>query len=474
MSGSFTDERRQRATRSAAWTAVAVAGCAVLFGIPAPTHWGAPGVRAAIETLIATAAIISATLLLLSYREHRRLSDLLLLTALATVGVTDFVFSALPALTGSEALGLGSGPQVACDALAAVAFAAAALVPSHRLDRAGTRALRIAAAAALSTILLASLVDRGVGHPRLDGISPHTGIAAAAAHPALLIEAVVAGAVLFVAAAAFLARPERDARALGGASLLLAAARLQYLALPAMAPDWVTARDGLRLAAYALLLAVAAGRYARTRRAIAAATLAVERERIARDLHDGLAQDLAFIALQGQQLSSGLGPDHPLTLAARRAVSASREVIVDLSASDAESTAAALRQVADEITARFDSEIEVRIVEDPEATETCDLDPIRREEVVRIAREAIVNAARHGEAHHIAVLLDRSRGNEICLRISDDGRGISANNAFGRGGYGTQTMRARAAGLGGRLVTHRPPRGGLEVEVSFPSEAAVA
>src|SRR6516225_8231708 len=93
------------------------------------------------------------------YREHRRLSDLLLLTALATVGVTDFVFSALPALTGSEALGLGSGPQVACDALAAVAFAAAALVPSHRLDRAGTRALRIAAAAALSTILLASLVD---------------------------------------------------------------------------------------------------------------------------------------------------------------------------------------------------------------------------------------------------------------------------------------------------------------------------
>ena len=137
MSGSFTDERRQRATRSAAWTAVAVAGCAVLFGIPAPTHWGAPGVRAAIETLIATAAIISATLLLLSYREHRRLSDLLLLTALATVGVTDFVFSALPALTGSEALGLGSGPQVACDALAAVAFAAAALVPSHRLDRAG-------------------------------------------------------------------------------------------------------------------------------------------------------------------------------------------------------------------------------------------------------------------------------------------------------------------------------------------------
>ena len=474
MSGSLTDERRGRARRSVAWTAAAIAGCAVLFGIPAPTHWGAPGVRAGIETLIATAAIISATLLLLSYREHRRLTDLLLLTALAAIGVTDFVFSALPALTGSEALGLGSGPQIACDALAAVAFAAAALIPSHRVHRAGTRPLRVAGAVALSTIWLASAVDGAVGHPRLDGISLHTGVAGAAAHPVLLTEAVVAGTVLFVAGAAFLARPERDARALGGASLLLAAARLQYLALPAMAPDWVTARDGLRLAAYALLLAVAAGRYARTRRAIAAATLAVERERIARDLHDGLAQDLAFIALQGQQLSSELGSDHPLTLAARRAVSASREVIVDLSASDAESTAAALRQVADEITARFDSEIEVRIVEDPEATETCDLDPIRREEVVRIAREAIVNAARHGEAHHIAVLLDRSRGNEICLRISDDGRGISANNAFGRGGYGTQTMRARAAGLGGRLVTHRPPRGGLEVEVSFPSEAAVA
>jgi signal transduction histidine kinase len=448
MSGWLTDERRGRATRSVAWTTAAIAGCAVLFGIPAPTHFNAPGVRAAIETLIATAAIISATLLLLSYREDRRLSDLLLLTALAAVGVTDFVFSALPALTGSEALGLGSGAQVACDALAAVAFAAAALIPWHMLDRAGTRPLRIAGAVALATIVAASLADRIAG-------------------------AVVAGTVLFVAGAAFLARPEREARALGGVSLLLAAARLQYLALPAMAPDWVTARDGLRLAAYALLLFVAARRYAQSRRAIAAATLAVERERIARDLHDGLAQDLAFIALQGQQLSSGLGPNHPLTVAARHAVSASREVIVDLSASDANSTEAALRQVADELTARFGTDIEVRILDNPDAMEARDLDPGPREEVVRIAREAIVNAARHGGADHIAVLFDRSRPDEVCLRVSDDGRGIPETKMPARGGYGTQMMRARAARLGGRLVTRQAPRRGLEVEVVFPSEATV-
>ena len=75
-----------------------------------------------------------------------------------------------------------------------------------------------------------------------------------------------------------------------------------------MAPDWVTAREGLRLAAYGLLLAATVSRFAQTRRAIAAATLAIERERIARDLHDGLAQDLAFIALEGQRLSSSSDP----------------------------------------------------------------------------------------------------------------------------------------------------------------------
>ena len=66
------------------------------------------------------------------------------------------------------------------------------------------------------------------------------------------------------------------------------------------------------------------------------------------DLHDGLAQDLACIAAQGQRLGSELGPGHPLMIAARNALATSRGVIADLSASTAPTTEAALRIIGDE------------------------------------------------------------------------------------------------------------------------------
>jgi signal transduction histidine kinase len=455
------------------YPAVVVAGSAILFGIPRPIHLNAAGARAAIETLIAASTLVSAGLLSVSFRHHHRRSDLLLLTALAAVGLSDFVFSALPALLGSEKFSLGLASQIACDALAAAAFVAAAFTPADATTGTGLAPLRTAGVVAAATIALATLIGLIAGEPSLVGASPRTGIGAAADHPVLLAEAVFSSAALLVAGAAFFGRPERDARALGCASFLLAAARLQYLVLPAIGPDWVTARDGLRLVAYGLLLVTALGRNAQTRRAIAAASLAVERERIARDLHDGLAQDLAFIALHGQRLSSELGADHPLTLAARRAVAASRGVIVDLSASDADSTAVALRQVADELAARFGTEIDVRLPSDGDGdgydAEPAEVAPGQREDVVRIAREAIVNAARHGGAHHVSLALDKHAG-QVRLRISDDGRGIYHAKAHGRAGFGLQMMRARASALGGHLAIHGAEQGGVEVEVTFPSQ----
>ena len=458
--------------RAAVQAGAALAGSALLFGIPRPIHLEAPGARAAVETLIATSVLVGAGLLVASLRQGRRRGDLLLLTALATAGLTDFVFSALPALAGTEVFSLGSGFQVGCDALAAVAFLAAALTPAGRLSGAGFWPLRAAGAVAAATIGLATVTDLIAGTPALGGMTAPIGITAAEAHTVLLTEAVFSSALLLIAGAAFCSRPESYSRVLGSASFLLAAARLQYVVLPVMAPDWVTAREGLRLAAYGLLLAAAVSRFAQTRRAIAAATLAIERERIARDLHDGLAQDLAFIALQGQTLSSELGPEHPLALAARRAVAASRGVIVDLAASGAATIDAALRQVANEVAARFGIEVDVRIPID-DGEDLTELGANQREDVVRIAREAIVNAARHGSAHHVGLLLDYD-GDQIRLRISDDGRGMSQHKVSGRGGYGLQMMRARAAALGGHLVTRPAAQGGVEVEVTFPSRRAGA
>ena len=455
--------------RGVAWAIAVVAASTIAFGLHSPAHLTAPAARAAIETLIASWALLGAAALLFSYRYGRQRSDLLLLTALASVGLTDFMFSALPALADARLVGFGSALQVACETLAAIAFGVAAFTPARTPAASGSQALRVVAAAAVATIGLGLVVYLCTRRSILDATFPQTGIVAAAQHPVLLIEAVFSSAVLLVSGVAFFARPERDARGLAAASFLLAAARVQYFALPVVSQDWVTPREGLRLAAYALVLAVAVSRYARTRREIAAAALVVERERIARDLHDGLAQDLALIALQGQLLSSELGAEHPVTEAARRAVAVARGVIVDLSASTAASTDAALHQVADELAVRLRIEVDVRIASRGPAGD--DLDPPRREEVVRIAREAIVNASRHGGARRVVVMLDRGE-DEVRLLISDDGRGIPDAKLAGRAGYGLQMLRSRASALGGYLVTRRAAEGGAEVEVTFPHEPA--
>jgi signal transduction histidine kinase len=231
-----------------------------------------------------------------------------------------------------------------------------------------------------------------------------------------------------------------------------------------VATNWVTPREAWRLSAYALLLAGAYVRHARMGRDAARVAIASERERIARDLHDGLAQDLACIAAQGQRLDAKLGAAHPLMVATRHALATSRGAITDLWASTAPTTEAALRMVADELAHRYDLQVEVRIEAHTGLTADNELDPHQREDLVRIAREAIVNAALHGTARRVDVVLLR-RGRDLLLRIADDGRGISDTE---RSGFGLSTMRARAASLGGQLSAHPRADGGTELELVIP------
>jgi signal transduction histidine kinase len=166
---------------------------------------------------------------------------------------------------------------------------------------------------------------------------------------------------------------------------------------------------------------------AAVRREIADAATARERCRIARDLHDGLAQDLAFIAAHGDRLAIEKGADHPLAVAARRALTVSRGAIAELSAPQAPTTGDALRKIADELGSRFDVRIDVHA----EAPAGMAITPSDRENIVRIAREAIVNAARHGRARNVVVSLTREE-NGIVLRVRDDGIG-GAGAAAGLG-----------------------------------------
>jgi signal transduction histidine kinase len=88
-----------------------------------------------------------------------------------------------------------------------------------------------------------------------------------------------------------------------------------------------------------------------------------------------------------------------------------------------------------------------------------------RHELVRIAREAIANAVRHGGARNVTVRLGSRRDN-LLLRISDDGCGFgSASRKTAGTGLGMNTMRARAKSVGGHLVTRTRDSGGGEIEI---------
>ena len=225
------------------------------------------------------------------------------------------------------------------------------------------RLIGVAALAGAATVIVAELLEEATGS-RWSASLQEIGIRGAVAHRVKLAVNGVAAIVLLVSGLAFLRRAQRGAARcalLAGASFLLAGARLQYLAIPAVATNWITPREGLRLAAYAMLLASAYWEYARAHGAEAVAAISSERERIARELHDGLAQDLACIAAQSQRLGVELQREHPLMVAARNALATSRGVIADLSASTAPTTEAALRLIADDLHHRHGLEIEVRV-----------------------------------------------------------------------------------------------------------------
>ena len=102
--------------------------------------------------------------------------------------------------------------------------------------------------------------------------------------------------------------------------------------------------------------------------------------------------------------------------------------------------------------------------------------PLVRDEIYRIACEALRNAFRHAEAKQIEVEL-RYDDRQLRLRVRDDGKGIEPQflSEEGRAGhYGLLGMRERAKLMGGKLIVWSAPESGTEVELSVPAALAYA
>lgn len=452
---------------TAAAVVAAVATLAVTFLPFLRFAYDAPRLHIVLETGNAVIALIVSYLAYGRFRVSGRARDLLLALALVVLAVANLPLTAVPsALEGDLERG-STWAGIGVRLLGTLLVAAAAFVSPDR-GVAPRRAAALASAVAstvLAVVVLCLLLGDGLPMP-IDREAPlgDGTVPVVAGHPLLLVTQAVGLAAYALAAVSFTRQaarvPDELLRYLGAGCAVAAFSRVNYLLFPSLYSDFVYTGDLLRLAFYVMLLRGATREIATYWAARSEAAVLEERRRMARDLHDGLTQELTYIWSQTGQLAKR--PGDPVLVerisgAAGRALDESRRAIAALTRPLDEGFDAVLRQQVDQMASRYDVEA------------TADLDalasvtPQQCEELLRITGEAFRNAVRHGRASHVAVQLN---GSPLSLEIRDDGQGFdtTASNS----GFGLISMRERAEGLGARFSVSSETSGGTRVKVEWP------
>ncbi|HWH46020.1 MAG TPA: ATP-binding protein, partial [Thermoleophilaceae bacterium] len=183
-----------------------------------------------------------------------------------------------------------------------------------------------------------------------------------------------------------------------------------------------------------------------------------ERRRIARGLHDGLAQEVAFIGRNAALLDGDQGKRIQASI--ERARSELGGIVAALSEPPDLPLDRRLADAGREVGAHAGISVELHLAADVAVA------PGQREEIVRVAREALVNAARHSGAASVRLELAHRDGGPV-VSITDVGCGFDPA-AVPRGqGFGLIGMRQRAQGLGATLNIHSSVGAGTRVELQL-------
>jgi PAS domain S-box-containing protein len=205
-----------------------------------------------------------------------------------------------------------------------------------------------------------------------------------------------------------------------------------------------------------------------------------ERTRIARELHDTLLQSFHGLLLQFQTVYSLL-PSRPDEARERleKAISAATQAIIEgrdavqalrSSTADTNDLATDIKTIGEELAARESNSSSPAFRVEVEG-KARNLHPKGRDEVHRIATEALGNAFRHARARNIEVEI-RYEEEQFRLRVRDDGKGIDEQvlSAGGREGhFGLHSMKERAEIAGGKLEVWSRHGAGTEIELTIPA-----
>jgi signal transduction histidine kinase len=463
-----------------------------------------------VNSLTVLAAGSLAALALARYRESGRVAGLfqsssfLLMAWVALINVSVFLLK----IEGDLGLSLGGTPEQLPVYLAAVTrIAAGAILVVGGLAAIGlfTKTPRVSRTLLIPivvvTVLMVGLyavrmfvdnfddlippfigangVQQLIEEPRVAGPLPDvTGIAA-------VIQAMATAIFL---AGMFLYRRSyvRNGPVLDGylavAMLIGAVSEVHFFFYPAIYGSLVTTSEALRLGFFVVLLLginaesrsdlralrSAYSALERLRRSEAERATLEERTRLARELHDGLAQDLWFAKLKHERLVPYVPDEHrslaaEVTQAIDSAIDEAKQAVMTMRAADERERPLEelITRTVDEFAGRSGVRADLSVADLPTT-----LDARTQVEVLRILQEALTNVRKHADATVVRVSAEFA-DHRFKISVADNGRGFRPEETSGEG-LGVQGMKERARLLGGELLVTSEPSGGTAVRFEVP------
>jgi signal transduction histidine kinase len=420
------------------------------------TQYDAPALLLVLETTMALVGLLVAILAANRFAVDGLRTDLLLAAGFLVNSLSLVAFAILPVL-GGRSLQPSEAWAAALGGLLGTALVAAAPFVSAR-SRSRERAIWDTLAASAIAILSAWVLLRAHSS-ELPALTRDAG----SAEPAGLASVLSIQALLYLLAVVGwgrrLARTGDDLAqwlALGFTLQLFAA--LHLVLDPPRGTTYVAEGDFLRLLAFGLMLV---GAWRAIRSAELGRAVAEERARVAREIHDGLAQYLFAVSTHAQMLDSGtpveeVGPQ--LKEAAALAQQEARFAILALSSAGGTAPFdSALRRYVEFLTA--DGELAVDFEIDPAIR----LAPDEQIEIFRIVQEGLGNVRRHAHATRAQVVIGRRPSGERFVAIEDDGEGFPQE--VSTAGQGLRNMRDRASSIDGGFSVRSTPGLGTALEV---------
>jgi signal transduction histidine kinase len=420
------------------------------------------------ETAAALVLLLVAALLFGRFRRSGRLLDLLALAGVVVLAGKNLVFSVLGAILAETSGGLTTWRTTGAGMLGATLLAASALAP-ERVVRDRRRAFAVTTLSCLAALGTLIVIADVFELPAAFSEEPETRseLQYLSQNAELLVADIGATVLFVIAGAAFARRAEREGDEfqmwLGVGSIIAALAYLNYSLFPSAYTDFLYVGDIFRVAAVIAWGVGTIREIARYQAGFARAAVLDERRRVARDIHDGVAQELAFISSQMHDLPiapAGRQTKDGIMESVQRALDETRGAISALGRPVHEPLHLALASTAEEITSRLGARLELDI------DRAVAVPPAWEEALPRILREAVANAIRHGKARTVTVHLRDADG--IWLRVTDDGRGFDVTHPRSDGSFGLIGMKERAESLGGEFKLYSEPGRGTSVEVLLP------